>query len=133
LFWTVTLTFFKFGVNSPLGALVKFCDKALVHYCTLVTGAVFWFLFKVFLHFFQYQCTFCSVFFVFPLPWNLPVLFLHFEQNLKQWAQLIITSLVKDKVISIKLWDTHKNNLSAIVACQHTIQLHVTWLTKMQQ
>jgi len=29
--WTVTLTFFKFGVKAPSGALVTFCDKALVH------------------------------------------------------------------------------------------------------
>ena len=32
LFWTVTLTLFKFGVKAPLGALVTFCDKALVYF-----------------------------------------------------------------------------------------------------
>ena len=30
LFWTVTLTFLKFGVKAPSGALVMFFDKALV-------------------------------------------------------------------------------------------------------
>ena len=32
LFWTVTLTFFKFGVKAPSGALVTLCDKALVYF-----------------------------------------------------------------------------------------------------
>ena len=30
MFWTVTSTFFKFGVKAPSRALVTFCDKALV-------------------------------------------------------------------------------------------------------
>jgi len=30
LFWTVTSTFYKFSVKAPSGALVTFCDKALV-------------------------------------------------------------------------------------------------------
>ena len=32
MFWTVTLTFDKFGVKAHLGALVTFCDKALVYW-----------------------------------------------------------------------------------------------------
>jgi len=31
LIWTVTLRFFKFSVKAHSGALVKFCDKALVY------------------------------------------------------------------------------------------------------
>ena len=44
LFWTVTSTFFNFGVKAPSGALVTFCDKALVVFLS----------FYIFIH---YLCT----------------------------------------------------------------------------
>ena len=74
---TVTWTFFKFGVKAPSGALVTFCDKALVCHCLVSLKSMLSFLTLIFIN--EYKKVYIYILYL--LLFLFTVLFLNFNNS----------------------------------------------------